>query len=86
MCFFQHRGLECKSRKTRETGVTGKLDLGVQTEEGQRLTKLCQKNALVRANTLFQKHKRRLYTWTAPDGQYQNQMIIFLAVEDRETL
>ena len=45
-------------------GVTGKFGLGVQNEAGQRLTEFCQENALVIANTLFQKHKRRLYTWT----------------------
>ena len=51
-------------------GVTGKFGLGVQNEAGQRLTKFCQENALVIANTFFQQHKRRLYTWTSPDGQY----------------
>ena len=51
-------------------GVTGKFGLGVQNEAGQRLTELCQENTLVIANTLFQQHKRRLYTWTSPDGQY----------------
>ena len=56
------------------TGVTGKFGLGVQNETGQRLTEFCQENALVIANTLFQQHKRRLYTWTSPDGQYQNQI------------
>ena len=55
-------------------GVTGKFDLGVQNEAGQRLTEFCQENALVIANTLFQQHKRRLYTWTSPDGQYRNQI------------
>ena len=50
-------------------GVTGKFGLGVQNEEGQRLTELCQENTLVIANTLFQQHKRRLHTWTSPDGQ-----------------
>ena len=54
-------------------GVTGKFGLGVQNEAGQRLTEFCQENALVTANTLFQQHKRRLYTWTIPDGQHQNQ-------------
>ena len=49
-------------------GVTGKFGLGVQNEAGQRLTEFCQENALVIANTLFQQHKRRLYTWTSPDG------------------
>ena len=52
------------------SGVTGKCGLGVQNEAGQRLTEFCQENALVIANTLFQQHKRQLYTWTSPDGQY----------------
>ena len=55
-------------------GVTGKFGLGVQNEEGQRLIEFCQENALVLANNLFQQHKRRLYTWTSPDGQYWNQI------------
>ena len=53
--------------------VTGKLGLEVQNEAEQRLTEFCQENALVIANTLFQQHKRRLYTWTSPDGQYWDQ-------------
>ena len=52
------------------SGVTGRFGLGVQTEAGQSLVVFCQKNAVVIANTLFQQHKRRLYTWTSPDGQY----------------
>ena len=55
-------------------GVTGKFGLGIQNEAGQRLTELCQENALVIASILFQQHKRWLYTWTSPDGQYQNQI------------
>ena len=55
-------------------GVTGKFGLGVQNEAGQRLIEFCQENTLVIANTLFQQHKRRLYTRTSPYGQYQNQM------------
>ena len=51
-------------------GVTGKFGLGVQKEAGQRLIEFCQENTLVIANTVFQQHKRRLYTWTSPDGQY----------------
>jgi len=50
-------------------GVTGKFGLGIQNEAGQRPTEFCQENALVIANTLFQQHKKRLYTWTSPDGQ-----------------
>ena len=55
-------------------GVPGKFGLGVQNEAGQRLIEFCQENALVIANTLFQQHKRRLYTWTSPDGQHKNQI------------
>ena len=54
--------------------VTGKFCLGVQNEAGHRLIEFCQENALVVTNTLLQQHKRRLYTWTKPDGQYQNQI------------
>ena len=54
-------------------GVTGKFGLGIRNEAGQRLIEFCQENALVIANTLFQQHKRRLYTWTSPDGQHRNQ-------------
>ena len=51
--------------------VTGKFGLGVQNEAEQRLIKFYQENALVIANTLFQQHKRRIYTWTSPDGQHR---------------
>ena len=51
-------------------GVTGKFGLGVHNEVGQRLIEFCQENTLVIANNLFQQHKRRLYTWTSPNGQY----------------
>ena len=54
-------------------GVTGKFGLGVWNEAGQRLIEFCQENTLVTANTLFQQHKKRLYTWTSPDGQHQSQ-------------
>ena len=54
-------------------GVTGKFGLGGQNEAGQRLIEFCQEKALVIANTVYQQHKRRLYTWTSPDGQHRNQ-------------
>ena len=59
-----------KVRNQEIPGVTGKFGLGAQNEAGQRLTEFCQENVLVIANTLLQQHKRRLYTWTSPDGQY----------------
>ena len=55
-------------------GVTGKFGLGVWNEARKRLTEFCQENTLVIVNTHFQQHKRRLYTWTSPDGQYWNQI------------
>ena len=51
-------------------GVTGKFGLGVQNEVGERLIEFCQENALVITNTLFQQHKRKLYTWISPDGKH----------------
>ena len=59
-----------KGRSQETPGVTGKFGLGIRNETGQRLIEFCQENALVIANTLFQQHKRRLYTWTSSDGQH----------------
>ena len=79
------------------SGVTGKSGFGVQNEAGQRLTEFCQENALVIANTLFQQHKRRLYTlpektlcvqrrlWTSPDGQYRSQTDYILHSQKQKT-
>ena len=67
-------------------GVTGKFGLGIRNEVGQRLIEICQKNALVIANNLFQQHKRRFYTWTSPDGQHQNQIDYILCSQDGEAL
>ena len=57
----------------------------MRNEAGQRLIEFCQETAPVMANTLFQQHKRRLYTWTSPDGQHQNLIILF-AAKDGEAL
>ena len=73
-CPFHYRGLKCKSRKSRNTWSNSQIGLGVQNEAGQRLIEFCQDNEMVIANTLFQQHKRRLYTWTSPDGQHRNQI------------
>ena len=55
-------------------GITGRFDHGVQNEAGQRLIDFCKENMLVKENILYQQSKRRLYTWTLPDGQFQNQV------------
>ena len=67
-------------------GVTDKFHLGVQNEAGHRLTEFCQENTLLIAKTLFQQHKRRLYTWTSPDGQHEIRLIMFFAAKDGEAL
>ena len=51
---------------------------------GQRLTEFCQENALVIANTLFQQHRRRLYTWTIVNTRIR--LIIFFTAKDGEAL
>ena len=71
---FIIRGKNAKVGIQKITQVSrAKFDLGVQNEAGQRLTEFCKENALVIANTLFQQHKRQLYIWTSPNGQYRNQ-------------
>ena len=73
-CRFHHRGLECKSRKSRHIW-SNRQKWSLSTKWSRtKANRICQENALVIANTLFQQHKRRLYTWTSPDGQYQNQI------------
>ena len=66
-------------------GITAKFSLGIWNEAGQRLKDFYQENALVVANTLFQQHKRRLYTWTSPDGQHQNQIDYILCSQRRRS-
>ena len=66
-------GWDAKVGSQETPGVTGKFGPGMRNEAGQRLIEFCQENALVIANTLFPQHKRRLYTWTSPDGQHRNQ-------------
>ena len=82
-------------------GVTGKFGLGVQNEAGQRLIEFCQEDAMVMANTLFQQHNKRLYTWQTPSsnnttkdsthGHHQMvnpeiRLIIFFAAKDGQAL
>ena len=74
-----------KEGSQEKSGVTGKFGLGVQNKASQRLTEFFQENALVLANTLFQQHKRRLYTWTSSDGQYRNQIDYILCSQRRRS-
>ena len=67
-------------------GITGKFGHGIWNEAGQMLTEFCQENALVIANTLFQQHKKRLYTWTSPMANTKIRLIIFFLAKDGEAL
>ena len=71
---FHYRGLECKSRKSRNTWSNQQIWPWSTEWSRERLIEFCQENTLVIANTFFQQHKRRLYTWTSPDGQHRNQI------------
>ena len=73
-CPFHYRGLECKSRKSRNTWSNRQIWPWNMEWSRRRLIEFCQEYALVIANTLFQQYKRRLYTWTSPDGQRWNQI------------
>ena len=64
----------------------GNFGLRVQNKAGQRLTDFCQEKALVIANTLFQKHERRLYIWTTPEVNTKIRLIIFFAAENGKAL
>ena len=76
--FFIIRDWNAKVGSQETPGVTGKFGLEVQNEAGHRLTEFCQENVLFIANTLFQQHNRRLYTWTSPNGPHQNQIDFIL--------
>ena len=71
---FSSQGMECKSRKSKDTWSKRQVWPWVQNETGQRLIEFCQENTLVTVNTIFQQYKRQLYTWTSPNCQYRNQI------------
>ena len=73
-CPFHYRGLECKSRKSRNTCNNRQIWPWNAEWSRAKTNRFCQENALVIANTFYQQHKRRLYTWTSPDGQQWNQI------------
>ena len=75
-----------KARSQETPGVTGKFGLGLWNEAGQRLIGFCQENTPIIKNTLFQQHKRRLYTWTSPVVDTKIRLIIFFAAKDGEVL
>ena len=86
-CPFHYRGLECKNRKSRDTWNNRHIwPWSKEWSRAKANRVFCQENTLVIANTLFQHHKRRLYTWISPDGQYWIRLMIFFAAKDGEVL
>ena len=79
---FYHRGLECKSRKSRNTCSNRQIWPWNAEWSRAKTNRVCQENTLVIANTLFQKHRRQLYTWTSPEIR----LIVFFATKDGEAL
>ena len=72
-CPFHYRGLECKSRKSRDTWSNRQLWLWSTKGSRAKANRVLLRDTMVIANTLFQQHKERLYIWTSSDDQYQNQ-------------
>ena len=85
-CPFIYRGLECKSGKSRNTWSNRQIWPWSTKQSRSRLTEFCQENALVIANTIFQQHNRRLYTWTSPTVNAEIRLIIFFAAKGGEAL
>jgi len=73
-CPFHYRGLECKSRTSINTWSNRQIWPWSTQWSRAKAYRVCQENAMIIANTLFQQYKRRLYTWTSPDGQHRNQI------------
>ena len=73
-CPFHYRGLECKSRKSRNTWSNMQIRPWNTQVSRSKANRVLPEHVLVTANTLFQQHKRRLCTRTSPDGQYWNQI------------
>ena len=73
-CLFHSRGLECKTGKSRNTWSNREIWPWNVEWSRAKTNRVLLRNALVIANSLFQQHKRGLYTWTSPDGQHRNQI------------
>ena len=73
-CPSHYRGLECKSRKSRNTWGNSQICPWNTEWSRAKANRVLPRKHTVIANTLFQQHRRRLYTWTSPDGQHQNQI------------
>ena len=74
-----------RSRKLRDTWSNRQIWPWSTNEAGQKM-EFCQENALVIANTVFQQHRRILYSWISPAVNTKIRLIIFFAAKDGEAL
>ena len=84
-CHFHYRGLECKGRKSRNTWSNSQIWPWRQEWRRAKANRVLPRECTIIANTLFQQHKRRLYTWTSPDGQHRNQTDYSLCSQRRRS-
>ena len=73
-CSFHHRGLECKNRKSRDTWSNRQVWPWSTKRSSTKANRVLPKEHTGHSKHLFQQHKRKLYTWTSPAGQHQNQI------------
>ena len=85
-CPFHHRGLERKSRKSRDTWSNRQIWPWNTKWSRENTNRVLPRVKLVLANILFQQHKKQLYTWTSPDGQYRNQIDYILWAKKWKTI
>ena len=84
-CPFHYRGLESKSRKSRNTWCKRQIWPWSTEWSRAKANRVLPRERKVIANTLFQQHKRRFYTWTSPDDQYKNQTDSILCSQRRKS-
>ena len=63
-------------------GISGTHGLGDRNEAGERMIEFCEENQLIVTNTWYKQPRRRLYTWTTPDGLHRNQ-IDYIMIQKR---
>ena len=71
-CPFHYRGLECKSRKSRN--IWRHRQIWSTEWSRAKANRVFPRKCTGHSKHLFPQHKKRLYTWTSPDGQHWNQI------------